>query len=386
MGDYPTWREFLGLSPRVAGPTAAGVSPTPAPVMVAAPPPVQARALERVIDAVIADQAGAVSPADIRALPAVAGAGRLIASTIDQLPLRVGGGPPPDWLADPRKFGATLDAGDLVQHTVDSMLHHGAGYLWVTRLNDGDPPLWLVEPVDPNFVQVQRVDQPTGRVGLSFRVAGEPVAPVPWTASAVPAGQARLLHVPYVVTVDHPQGTTPLTQAARVLRGTVDTEAHTSEVFASGTHVGGILTTEQDITPAQARDYQALFMEGRRAHRIPVLGNGLTYRNDVPSGRDLQLVEARSFNQSVVWALLGIPMAYMGSSLMGGQSSLSYANAQDNRRQFADNCLRAFTTQVEDALSRLLPRGQSAAFDYTEWEGRADDGTADDAGGGVPPA
>ena len=60
--------------------------------------------------------------------------------------------------------------------------------------------------------------------------------------------------------------------------------------------------------------------------------------------------------------------------MSGGSSSLSYANSQDNDRRFRRNCLEAFTSQIEDALTQLTPPGRGAdesqpvRFDYAGWE------------------
>ncbi len=120
------------------------------------------------------------------------------------------------------------------------------------------------------------------------------------------------------------------------------------------------------------------YLRSRRAGRIPVLGNGLRYINDVIRPVDAQFIESRAFNAMQVFQMFGIPPALLGTSMMGGQSSLSYANAQDNASLFRRNCLAAFTQQLEDGLSTLLPPGRDAAedvrvaFDYTTWEGEAD--------------
>lgn len=335
----------------------------------------QTRELAQVVDGWISAQ-GATTAADIRGLPAVAGARRLIASTIDQIPLGTSGDMPA-WLSDPRSQGGRLDLGDLIQHTVDAMILHGRAYWLCTRTNDSTsyaPPTWQLQALHPDWIQPGFATEDV--VSPAYLRRGEPIDMVPYTVSTTIQGRAYLLHIPYLVTVDTPAGTTPLVEAASALRGYVTTERQAASMVDGGTHVGGVLSTAHDITITQAAQWQDAWIAARKTGKIPVLGNGLEYRNEAPNSRDLQMVEARQFNQSAVWALLGIPQAYMGSSLMGGQSSLAYANAQDNRRQFADNCLRAFTTQIEDAVSRLLPGNQRAFFDYTEWEGRAD-GTAD---------
>lgn len=333
----------------------------------------------------VAWQESIAAPADIRTLPAVAGAVRLIASTIDQLPLTVTRGEVPRWLARPKAYGAALDQGDLIQYLIDSMVVHGRAFIAATCRAAGDDPSFRLDAVDPGYVQ-PLLDVAEGPVRLRFLMQGEPVELPPAELGSCVKGATYLLHIPYRVSVDRPEGTTPLVEAAHTLRGQVTLERYASELFDNGTHLGGTLRTEADLDPEQAVVWRDSWMEARKQRKVAVLGNGLSYHNELADPNELQLVEARSFNQSVVWAMLGIPQAYMGASLMGGQSSLSYANAQDNRRQFADNCLRAFTTQIEDALSQLLPHGRTPAedtaalFDYTEWEGRADEPQTDDMG------
>lgn len=332
----------------------------------------QTRDLAQVVDGIIAT--GSTAPADIRGLPAVAGARRLIASTIDQIPLALTSGEVPLWLRNPRAYGGQLDQGDLIQHAVDSMILHGRAYWQCRRVGETS---WQIDALDPQYVQpIRRTDAIVGR---TFLLAGTEIPEVPASMAAWSSDARYVLHIPYIVTVEHPEGTTPLTEAATALRGYVTTERQAASLVDGGTHVGGVLSTAHDITVTQAEQWQEAWITARQTGKIPVLGNGLEYHNEAPNSRDLQMVEARQFNQSAVWALLGIPQAYMGSSLMGGQSSLAYANAQDNRRQFADNCLRAFTTQIQDAITRLLPPGRNSAeeirafFDFREWEGRADD-------------
>lgn len=317
------------------------------------------------------------APADVASLPAVAGAVRLIASTIDQLDLRTSRGPTPTWLRRPRAYGGALDLGDLIQHTVDGMVRHGFGALRCIRVGDS----WRLDAVNPEHVQVNT--STSGVVGLAWTLDGNPIDRVPDSPADAVQGRPYLLPVPYMVTSRRPQGTSPLIEAADTLAGHVATEQHASGLFGAGTHTGGMLTTDQDLTAASARRYREAWVEARQSGQLPVLGGGLRYHNEVPDPGALQLIEARAFNQAAVYMLLGIPPAYMGASLVGGQSSLSYANAQDNKRLFRQSCLEAFTTQLSDALSTLVGPGRSEddetriEFDYTRWEAAGDGTDAD---------
>ena len=115
--------------------------------------------------------------------------------------------------------------------------------------------------------------------------------------------------------MDSPEGTTPLADAALTLRGHVRTEQHASSLFDNGTYVGGVLSTTHDITPSQAKQWQDEWIKSRQSGKVAVMGNGLEYRNELADGVSLQMVETRSYNASVVYAMLGIPQSIMGSSI-----------------------------------------------------------------------
>ena len=328
------------------------------------------RDLAQVMDSMIAAQTQVAY--DIRSLPGVAGAVRLLAGHISGLELTQGSTPPPGWLLKPRSYGGALDLPDLLQYLVDSMLIHGKGYVMATCVAAGDRPSFRLDAVDPNYVQVNvRTD---GLVGRTFVVAGTPVPEIPPTLASVRQGARYIVHIPYRVSVEAPEGTTPLVDAAPTLRGYVRTEEHASSLFDNGTYVGGVLTTTHDITPTQAQGWQDAWISARRTGKVAVLGNGLEYRNELADGVTLQMVESRSFAASSIYALLGIPQSIMGSSMMGGQSSLSYSNSQDNDRLYARNALRPIGEQITGSLSVLLPNGRNAdedqhiEFDYSKWE------------------
>jgi hypothetical protein len=352
--------------------------------LTAEPNPLVTRDLARVMDGIIADQAGVSS--DIRSLPGVAGSVRLLAGHISGMRLQSGSAPLPMWLARPRTYGAGLDIADLLQYLVDSMLIHGKGYVKAWCAADGDAPSFRLDALDPNYVQVQ--NRADGVVGRSFMVAGEPMPEVPPRLSDCVKGAAYLLHIPYRVSVEHPEGTTPLSDAAMTLRGHLSTEKHAAFTFDSGTYIGGVLSTEQDITEDQAIEAGRVWTEARQQGRVAVLGNGISYRNETVPNKDLQMLETRAYAASTVYALLGIPQSIMGSTLIGGATSLSYSNSQDNERLYARNALRPIGEQITSGFSTLLPHGRNAAedhrleFDYSTWEGTADDS----ANGGNDPA
>lgn len=305
---------------------------------------------------------------DPTSLPAVYAAVRLIVTVIDNLPVTVSRGPVPTWLRRPRRYGCPIDQSDLVQWMLSSMALHGAAYLRCTRLGES----WRLDPVRPGAVQHRTT---TGGVyERTFALDGQPIDHVPHSPDDAVQRRAYLLHVPYMVTPEHPEGFGPLQALRDAMAGYLTTERYALTLFDRGTHSGGRLETDQELAPATAQRYQSRWVEARKTGDIPVLGSGLRYVNDIINARDAAWIEARQYNAAQVAKAFGIPASYMNEALAGGQSSLSYANAQDNRRNLRETCLATFTNPLEEGLSLLLPPGRDETedvrvrFDYTEWE------------------
>lgn len=300
------------------------------------------------------------------ALPAVYAAVRLISSSIQQLRVTAPGDP--QWLRRPRSYGAALDLSDLVQYLVVSMALRGTGYLRCVRIAES----WRLDVVDPQYVA--RIAAPGPIVSHSWTLAGQEIPALPDAPADAVQRQPYLLHVPYLVTIEHPEGTSPISECRTALDGYADSETAAGRLLAGGTVTGGLLTSDQQLTPEQALRYQETWAANRATGRIPVLGAGLSYENVTLSPRDAQFIESRQFSMQQIMSLYGIPPDMLGLTHIGGGSSMTYANARDNRVRFRQNCLEAFTVQLEDSLSLLLPPGRNSAedqrisFDYEEWE------------------
>jgi len=265
-----------------------------------------------------------------------------------------------------------------VQWLVASMSLHGAGYVVAQAV---DTPAkratqWRLLPVQA--AQVQPIVNWQQGLSVTYRLDGEVVPTFP--AGYRPTSGRWLVPVPYMVTSEHPAGASPVTLARVAFAGMVDTETAAATLLSNGTLNGGRLVTDQPLTPDEARRYQDSWVASRRTGRAAVLAGGLRYEDPALNAADAQLLESRSFGAQQVCAAFGVPSAWLGLTLMGGASSLSYANAQDNRRMMWSNCLQHFVSQISDALDPLLPAGLT--FDHTDWMG-GDDAQATDSAAGA---
>jgi phage portal protein BeeE len=224
-------------------------------------------------------------------------------------------------------------------------------------------------------------------VELSYTVDGEPMPTVPRNRPTevdgtqyryTDSGRAYLLPIPLLVTPSAPWGLSPVQAARQTITGMADVERQASTLLQSGNYLGGRLETDLDIDPDTARRIRAQWVAERKTGQIPIIGAGVKYVTDTLSPADAQWLESRAYSAQQIAALYGVPNSFLGVSLMGGQSSLSYANAQDNLAAFRRNALSAFTKKLEIAVSTLLPNGTQAQFDWQEWEAPGYDADAPD--------
>jgi len=332
-------------------------------------PPLLERSLDMLMDQRIYWQETGTGPQHSLRLPALSAVVRLIASSVDQLELtRASGKRLPAWLAEPRRYGGSpLDLGDLIMYITTAQLMRGAAYLEVERVGES----WVLYPL--HWQSVTATVSSGGRLRVAYKVDGKDW-PVLTPAVSRPQG-SYLLPIPYLVTPERPFGTTPIIENWEALLGYQKIEDSAANV-ADAWHNGGILHSDQDLTPETARRYKQAFHE-RRPGEVLVMGSGLRFDNIAPSARDSLLDQARLYNAQCVASLFGVPPSQLGMTHAGGSSSMSYSNIQQDRALFASTCLRAITTQQEDALSVLLPEGDRFQFDYTTWEEAGNAASAD---------
>jgi phage portal protein BeeE len=343
------------------------------------PQPAQERDLELMMERHIVWAETGTGPQHAMSLPALYAVVRLIASTIDQLTLTTNHGVMPNRISDPKAWGSALDLGDQLQHVVTSMATRGAGYLRALPELDSDGVLrWTIDALHPDSVQA--VVSARGVVRIDYLLDGDPIPQVPTNnrdrsavIEAVRGGRQdpHLIACPYLVTPEHPEGSTPIREAWASIEGYLQVERQAANLLQGGTYSGGILETDHDLTPETARRYQSAWVEATKLGRVKVLGGGLRYRSEIISPKDATWLDSRLFDMQSVCALYGVPPDLVGMA-QAGNGSLSYQNRQDNLRSFRSSALEAFTSQIADAWSAMLPPGQRFIFDYSEWEATAD--------------
>jgi phage portal protein BeeE len=63
--------------------------------------------------------------------------------------------------------------------------------------------------------------------------------------------------------------------------------------------------------------------------------------------------------------MFGVPSVYLGLSMEG--AGMTYTNGNEDRNKLYEDGLQQYVVRIEQALSDLLPRGQYAKFNLTQF-------------------
>lgn len=150
-------------------------------------------------------------------------------------------------------------------------------------------------------------------------------------------------------------------QAAQVeLRGTLDTRDYGNTWFDVAGVPSGYLSTDIAVSAEDAAKLKEAWNASVRGGETAVLTQGLTYNSVLLSPKDAQFIESQNYNVTSIARLFGIPLRMLLATVEG--SSMTYANMQDERKQFIEFSLMQYLVEIEDNLSQLLPGSRVAKF------------------------
>lgn len=132
----------------------------------------------------------------------------------------------------------------------------------------------------------------------------------------------------------------------------------------------GLLKSAGDLTDEQARQalnwWNHLDADGnprdRAANpsRTRVLGNGLDWSPVLLKPADAMWIESQKMTTQQVARLFGVPSTLMLTAVDGG--SKTYTNVEQEWLAFARFTLMGYLRKIEEALTRVVPRGSTVRF------------------------
>lgn len=231
-----------------------------------------------------------------------------------------------------------------IEQLVVSMASTGNGYAEIIRDAFGQT---IALPV-LNPLQVRIDTNQAGRV-VRYNYRGRELQP------------RDVMHVTLLRVPGSAYGLGPVQAAQPDLRGAISTRDYAAAWLDDSGVPTGVLKTDQNITPDTAARAKTHWNDNAgQKNGVVVLGNGLDYRPIFLSPKDVQFIESQQFSVTQIARLFGTPASLMLAAVEG--NSQSYSNVEQDWLAYVRFTLMGYLTEIEDALSELLPGARRARF------------------------
>ena len=289
----------------------------------------------------------AVGREEAMSVPSVARCRNLLAGTIASFPLelyrrstgeKLG---KPVWLEQP---AANQPRAVTIAWTVDSLLFYGVAYWQVTEtyFDDGRPARF--QWIAPGRVSFD--SDPTTQFITQYYVDGK---------SVPMSGLGSLITF---------QGLDEgvLQRGARTLRSAIDLETAARVATATPMPSGVLKNTGADLSPEEVQSILAAWKAAREKRSTAYLTSTLEYQPTAFSPRDMMFVDGIQQMATQVARMMNVPAYYISAD---ENTSMTYANVQDERRQFVSLSLAPYVHAIQDRLSMddITARGNIVKLD-----------------------
>ena len=238
-----------------------------------------------------------------------------------------------------------MSRGDFIEATVTSLALSGNAY-WRKRSASGLGVI-NVELLTPAEVTVlEDLNNPGTPRGYSYRGETLPLDEV---------HHLKFMHVPGRV-----HGLGPIQAARSELYGALSVRDYATGWFDNSGVPSGYLKSDQVLTASDAAEAKARFKEAVAGHDMAAFGKGMEYVHLMLSPADAQWLESQQFTTTQLSRLFGTPASLMLAPVQG--TSMTYSNVEQDWIAFVRFTLMAYLRKIEDALTALVPRGQTVEF------------------------
>ncbi len=242
-----------------------------------------------------------------------------------------------------------------IKRTVVGLAGTGNAFWRVFRAPDGRPS--TVKVLDPLTMYVGRDRR--GRRWFEYHD--------PWTAESVRLAPVRdrgrsgdVLHLRLLEVPGLELGLGPIQACRLSIGGALDLTRYADGWFGGSGVPNGVLSTTSQLTQSDADRYRERWNESIGEHGLAVLGSGLKYAPIMLKPADAQFLESRQFSITDQARMFGIPATYLLAEVNG--SAMTYQNMEQADIALMKYAAMDYLNVIEDALSELLPNGQTARF------------------------
>jgi HK97 family phage portal protein len=240
--------------------------------------------------------------------------------------------------------------------TIVNLLLKGNAYWRILRAADGTPTGLRV-------ADHGRAYRATGGVRYQLIFDG-----VVMDLAASEIEHLRFLEIPGVL-----DGLGPVQACRAALEGIAAVRDYADNWFGGPDAINGVLTTDQRIDRPTIQETKRQWytpdddgVNPTGGPSIRVLGSGVSYESLALNPEDAQWLQAQAWGVLDIARLLGLPGDYLLAAVEG--SSLTYTNLEMVDTSFVKRTLLPdYLQQIEEALTNVIPRGQTARFDLADF-------------------
>jgi HK97 family phage portal protein len=298
-----------------------------------------------------AREAVSVTPTTALSLVAVSRATSVLETAVMQIPVNVYRGntqlPTPLWLETP-DIENQISQAEWLGTTLIHMAIFGNAYWHIRRGPRGIVNLTNLHPSD-----VSVSTDETGKIYYLYNSK---------RYSSADIKHLKLYHSPSSSSL---LGEGPLQRHKSVLRSALDLHNYADNWFRTAAVPTGTLTTSEFLSADVAKQNKDAFVASQQERSIAVLSSGLKYDSIALSPEQAQFLENQKFITRQIAMMFGVPTMYLGMGIEG--QGMTYVNGNEDRAKLFQDGLQQYIVRIQQAITDLLPRGQYAEFNLTEF-------------------
>lgn len=292
-----------------------------------------------------------VSPVTALSLISVSRSIAVLETAMMQIPVEVFRGEEqlesPLWLQTP-DVEDNVSQAEFIGKTLVHMAIFGNAFWYVTR---GARGIANVKVMHPEVVSVN--NEADGRI--YYQINGQRIP------------KENMVHLKLW---DKPQhnallGEGPIQRHKYIIRAALDLQDYADNWFRRSGIPTGILKTPEFLSEDVAKANKDAFVESQQQRTVALLSSGLDFAPTALEPEKAQFLENQKFVTRQVANMFGVPSVYLGLSMEG--AGMTYTNGNEDRNKLYEDGLQQYVVRIEQALSDLLPRGQYAKFNLTQF-------------------
>ncbi len=262
--------------------------------------------------------------------------------------------PTPMILVKPSPFDTR---NEVIRRIISQLIWRGNAYLWLTGHDPNTGKPTIAVPINPDEISLHFKDNDNRQLFKEYV----------WRDTVMREG-FDLLHIPMMPMIGQAGGLGPIDAARLNLGYGIDIKNFAGEFFKGSATPAGALMHPGRLDKEEAELLRDQWeTQHARGRGTAVLSGGLTYSPISITPEQAQFIATQSLSNQQIATLLGIPQHLLNAGQpQGTASSLTYANLGMVMEELYRTISTVYITRIEEAFTRLLPRGQSVRFDPTE--------------------